>query len=151
MVKLTVYGYRLGEHKEVEFLPFKRCLMRPEAQGNAIKFLRPTMANLLEFLLANAVGEIVPDKTLQIQVWEKNGLSCSSQRLWQVMNNLKRKLAQVGLSDDFILRITGQGYMIAEEKVLELYCKERPYAQSENSWLPKQSKTNQKFSATLSE
>lgn len=151
MVKLTVYGYRLGEHKEVEFLPFKRCLMRPEVQGNTIEYLRPTMANLLEFLLANAVGEIVPDKTLQIQVWEKNGLSCSSQRLWQVMNNLKRKLAQVGLADDFIMRITGQGYMITEDKVLELYCKERPYAHSENNWLPKQTKTNQAFPAIIAE
>ena len=83
------------------------------------------MANLLEYLLTHAVGEIVSDKTLQIQVWENNGLSCSSQRLWQVMKNLKNKLALVGLPDNFIIRVTGKGYMIAGEMVMELYCKRK--------------------------
>ena len=130
MVKLTVYGYRLGERNEVEFLPFKRCLLLPETPGKAVEYLRPTMANLLEYLLAHAVGEIVPDKTLQIQVWENNGLSCSSQRLWQVMHNLKNKLALVGLPDNFIMRITGKGYMIANEMVMELYCKRRQFSKN---------------------
>lgn len=122
MVKLTVYGYRLGYRTEVEFLPYKRCLIASEIQGNTVEHLRPTMANLLEFLLANAVGHIVPDKTLQTQVWENNGLSCSSQRLWQVMNNLKNKLAKVGLPDNFIQRISGKGYKIPDNLVLQLYC-----------------------------
>lgn len=123
MVKLTVYGYRLGQHTEVEFLPFKRSLTAPEAPYNAVETLRPTMANLLEYLLANAVGNIVPDKILQTHVWENNGLSCSSQRLWQVMNNLKNKLAKVGLPDNFIQRISGKGYKIPDNLVLQLYCK----------------------------
>lgn len=123
MVKLTVYGYRLGLHTEVEFLPFKRCLIASEMRGNTVEHLRPTMANLLEYLLANAVGYIVPDKTLQTQVWENNGLSCSSQRLWQVMNNLKNKLTKVGLPDNFIQRISGKGYKIPDNLVLQLYCK----------------------------
>jgi len=123
MVKLTVYGYRLGYHTEVEFLPFKRCLIASELKGSTVEHLRPTMANLLEYLLENGVGAIIPDKTLQTQVWEKNGLSCSSQRLWQVMNNLKNKLAKAGLPDNFIQRITGKGYKIADNLVLQLYCK----------------------------
>lgn len=123
MVKLTVYGYRLGYHSEVEFLPFKRCLIASENQGSTVEHLRPTMANLLEYLLANAVGNIVPDKMLQTQVWENNGLSCSSQRLWQVMNNLKSKLAKAGLPDNFIQRIGGKGYKIPDNLVLQLYCK----------------------------
>jgi DNA-binding winged helix-turn-helix (wHTH) protein len=123
MVNLTVYGYRLGQHCEVEFIPYKRCLIASEALGHSVETLRPTMSNLLEYLLTNSVGKIVPDIVLQKQVWEKNGLSCSSQRLWQVMNNLKNKLLKVGLQDNFILRIPGKGYTIPSEFVLQLYCR----------------------------
>ncbi|WP_342321714.1 winged helix-turn-helix domain-containing protein [Kosakonia sp. BYX6] len=122
MKSLTVYGYRLGSDYDVEFLPFKKRLIHYAAPGNA-EFLRPTMANLLTYLLQHAVGEVVADNVLQIQVWENNGLSCSSQRLWQVMNNLKRKLAQFALPEDFILRVGGKGYMIPPECVLQLYCR----------------------------
>lgn len=122
MIKLTVYGYRLGQTSEVEFLPYTRCLTTSTLMGNTVEYLRPTMANLLEYLLANAVGTIVSDKTLQTQVWENNGLSCSSQRLWQVMHNLKGKLAKVGLADDFIMRMMGKGYKIPDNQVLQLYC-----------------------------
>lgn len=123
MDKLTIYGYRLGKYNEVEFLPFKKCLIKNGSPGQ-IEHLRQTMANLLEYLLAHAVGEVVADKVLQVQVWENNGLSCSSQRLWQVMNNLKNKLRKVDLPEDFIQRVTGKGYTIPQNMVLELYCRE---------------------------
>ncbi|WLI78904.1 helix-turn-helix domain-containing protein [Kosakonia sp. H02] len=122
MESLTVYGYRLGNDHEVEFVPCKKRLINHAAPGNS-EYLRTTMANLLAYLLEHAVGNVVADKTLQIQVWENNGLSCSSQRLWQVMNNLKRKLATFDLPEEFILRVGGKGYLIPEEKVLQLFCR----------------------------
>lgn len=128
MEKLTVYGYRLGNEYQVEFVPYKQSLTTCAIPGSCT-YLRNTMSNLLTYLLAHAVGNIVADKTLQIQVWENNGLSCSSQRLWQVMNNLKRKLAVFGLPDDFILRMAGKGYLIPPEKVLTLYCRETFFQQ----------------------
>lgn len=127
MEKLTVYGYRLGKNSEIEFLPFKKSLMRYGQPQESIS-LRLTMANLLNYLLSHAVGNVVADKALQIQVWENHGLRCSSQRLWQVMNNLKRKLEQFDLPEDFILRVAGKGYMIPDEMVLKLYCREGYFA-----------------------
>ncbi|ANI84039.1 winged helix-turn-helix domain-containing protein [Kosakonia oryzae] len=123
MEKLTVYGYRLGKNSEIEFLPFKKSLIRYGSAGGNVN-LRLTMANLLTYLLSHAVGTVVADKALQIHVWENHGLRCSSQRLWQVMNNLKRKLEQFDLPEDFILRVAGKGYMIPDEMVLKLYCRE---------------------------
>ncbi|APZ05657.1 hypothetical protein BWI95_11690 [Kosakonia cowanii JCM 10956 = DSM 18146] len=132
MESLSVYGYRLGNDHEVEYLPFKKRLINYASPGKA-DYLRTTMANLLHFLLTHAVGRVVADRTLQTQVWENNGLSCSSQRLWQVMNNLKRKLAAFHLPEDFILRVEGKGYLIPEEKVLQLYCRQTFFAAGEHA------------------
>ncbi len=123
MEKLTIYGYLLGKKREIEFLPFKKSLVKQAYPGINIS-LRLTMANLLTYLLNHAVGTVVTDKALQTQVWENHGLRCSSQRLWQVMNNLKRKLELFDLPEDFILRVAGKGYMIPNEMVLKLYCRE---------------------------
>jgi len=131
MDKLTIYGYRLGKYNEVEFLPFKKSLMKYSTPAQ-VEHLRQTMANLLEYLLAHAVGDVVADKVLQVQVWENNGLSCSSQRLWQVMNNLKTKLRKFDLPEEFIQRVTGKGYTIPQNMVLELYCRESFFNRKES-------------------
>jgi DNA-binding response OmpR family regulator len=47
--------------------------------------LRSTMACLLEYLLAHGRERLVSDEELMINVWEKNNLRPSAQRLWQVI------------------------------------------------------------------
>ncbi len=54
-------------------------------------------------------------------IWEKNNLSPSSQRLWQVTSRLNKQLALIGLPDDFIKNIKGTGYIISYDKILPLY------------------------------
>ena len=59
--------------------------------------LRSTMACLLEYLLAHGRERLVSDEELMINVWEKNNLRPSAQRLWQVIQSLKSRLHQAGV------------------------------------------------------
>jgi len=37
---------------------------------------------------------------------EKNGLSASTQHVWQVVNDIKNNTSKLGVSDEFILRVS---------------------------------------------
>ena len=51
--------------------------------------LRTTKARLLEYLLFKSGDEVITDHELLKNIWDKYGLSSSSQRLWLVMRELK--------------------------------------------------------------
>ncbi|TNV08968.1 CadC family transcriptional regulator, partial [Buttiauxella sp. B2] len=59
-------------------------------------------------------------------VWDKNKLASSSQRLWQVMKELKRKLSLLGITDNLITRVDNSGYYIDFRIVKKLYCNVLP-------------------------
>ncbi len=54
-------------------------------------------------------------------VWEENDLVPSSQRLWQVLRNLNRRLSLLGLPDDFIANVRGSGYIINYVDITPIY------------------------------
>jgi len=83
--------------------------------------LRKTMAHVLEYLFENATVDVVTDSELMENVWDKHGLSSSTQRVWQVMSNLKSKLFFLGLSDDVILRVSKKGYLLKSDSVERLF------------------------------
>ena len=83
--------------------------------------LRSTMACLLEYLLAHGRERIVNDEELKINVWEKNNLRPSAQRLWQVIQSLKSRLAEVGVENTLIIRVKCEGYYINNAYVAEIY------------------------------
>lgn len=86
--------------------------------------LRKTMSHVLEYLLylfENATIDVVTDSELMENVWDKHGLSSSTQRVWQVMSNLKSKLFFLGLSDDVILRVSKKGYLLKGDSVERLF------------------------------
>lgn len=89
---------------------------------SAIK-LRQTMARLLEYLLTNAQERVVSDNEIMMNVWEGYDLKSSSQRLWQVMENLKSILLKIGVSCYFIMRVNSNGYLIRKDTTLGLYAK----------------------------
>lgn len=124
-MNLILSGYRLGVDQDVVFLVQERCLIPVSKSGGERNNLRTTMANLLTFLLDNAVGKIVSDRTIMIRVWDNHGLRSSAQRLWQVMGNLIRKLRRAGLPDNMIIKIPGQGYLVQESMVSILYSKRK--------------------------
>ncbi|KEY41131.1 hypothetical protein FB99_34190 [Pantoea agglomerans] len=83
--------------------------------------LRKTMSHVLEYLFENATIDVVTDSELMENVWDKHGLSSSTQRVWQVMSNLKSKLFFLGLSDDMILRVSKKGYLLKGDSVERLF------------------------------
>lgn len=50
------------------------------------------MSHVLEYLFENATVDVVTDSELMENVWDRHGLISSTQRVWQVMSNLKSKL-----------------------------------------------------------
>lgn len=74
--------------------------------------LRTTKARLLEYLLLKSGGKIITDQELLINIWDKYGLSSSSQRLWLVMRELKVILGGFNVSDDLFMRVENNGYLV---------------------------------------
>lgn len=74
--------------------------------------LRTTKARLLEYLLLKSGSKIITDQELLINIWDKYGLSSSSQRLWLVMRELKVILGGFNVSDDLFMRVENNGYLV---------------------------------------
>ncbi|WP_147199794.1 hypothetical protein [Pantoea sp. CCBC3-3-1] len=86
--------------------------------------LRKTMMRLFIYLLKNANNAVIENEEILTNVWDKHGLSSSSQRLWQVMKDLKNKLIVIGISEDFIKRVekgNTMGFRINPHSVTPIY------------------------------
>ncbi len=103
----------LGYQLEDDFFYFLKYREIATVSGNRKNIrLRKTMACLIEYLFEHGLERMVSDEELMVHVWEKNDLRPSSQRLWQVMQNLRRILKDIGIEQDIILRVKTQGYYI---------------------------------------
>lgn len=116
MSNLYLYGYLIDS--SVLYLPFQQQLI--SSRGEACQ-LRNTMSELLYFLMQHAEKRVVTDDEIIFNVWEKNDLSGTCSRLWQVMQDLKGKLYKVGIDNDLFIRVRGKGYCVIQEKITPLY------------------------------
>lgn len=115
-----LYGYLLDS--SVLYLPFQKQLI--SNRGNACQ-LRNTMSELMYFLMQHAERGIVSDDEIIFNVWEKNQLSGTYSRLWQVMQNLKQKIDDVGVESELFIRVRGKGYYLMSDKITPLYTFEK--------------------------
>lgn len=109
------FGYILGDDSNgVMVLRENRVLIPLNSQriNQRHIYLRQTMFRLLEFLLEKGSAGLLRDEVLMRAVWEAYGLKSSGPRLWQVMNELRKRLAVLGVDDDLIMRVEGRGYMV---------------------------------------
>ncbi|WP_158784614.1 hypothetical protein [Pantoea sp. BAV 3049] len=120
-----VFGYVIERDIQVNIFQNRVINISQLSRDNSsVVQMRKTMMRLFIYLLENSEGKIIQHEDILLNVWDKHGLSSSSQRLWQVMQCLRNKLSLLGLSDDFITRVeTGplRGYQIAENKVKAIY------------------------------
>lgn len=120
-----LHGFIIG--KEIHFDVATGRMYRLPSTGANKNFIfgtisfNETMLQLFLYLLKNARNREVTKEELLKQVWEKNDLSSSSQRLWQVLNNLNKKLNALGLPNDFIRNIKGSGYIINYLDITPIY------------------------------
>ncbi|ELW9545335.1 CadC family transcriptional regulator [Klebsiella aerogenes] len=114
----ALLGYQIGEDV-FYFLKYREIATVSGIRKNIR--LRKTMACLIEYLFEHGRERIVSDEELMVHVWEANNLRPSSQRLWQVMQNLRRILKDIGIANDVILRVKSQGYSINSCYVTGIY------------------------------
>ncbi|WP_447877572.1 winged helix-turn-helix domain-containing protein [Serratia fonticola] len=123
----TIFGYYIGN--DVHFDITNKTLINVNKDLSSRQktqvMLRDTMLRLLVFLLDNANGTVINNTDILINVWEAYGLSSSNQRLWQVMQGLRKKLSLVGISDDFIMRVESKGYYVRENMITVLYSEKK--------------------------
>ncbi|TQI78959.1 transcriptional regulator [Serratia fonticola] len=85
--------------------------------------LNEIQTRLLIYLLVNGQNAIIYKNDIMKHVWDEINLSSSNQRLWHAVNELRKKLASIGLPDDFIVNIHGIGYSIDNQRVSSLFIK----------------------------
>lgn len=123
----NIFGYYIGA--DVHFDLANRTLINVNKNLSSRQktqvILRDTMLHLFTFLLDNANGAVIDNNDILINVWEMRGLSSSNQRLWQVMQGLRKKLSLVGIPDDFIMRVESKGYYVRENAITVLYSEKK--------------------------
>ncbi|MGB7803388.1 winged helix-turn-helix domain-containing protein [Buttiauxella sp.] len=120
-----LHGFMIG--KEIHFDIDNGRIYRLPANSTERSFIfgsiffNATMLKLFIYLLLHARHKKVTKDELLKNVWEENNLIPSTQRLWQVLNNLNKKLRLLGLPGDFILNMKGSGYIINYLDVTPIY------------------------------
>ncbi|WP_227317616.1 winged helix-turn-helix domain-containing protein [Cedecea davisae] len=117
-------GYYIANNVQLEIAGRKLSSFDSKSRQLNCFVLRETMLRLFLFLLENANGKIVSNEKILYEVWDLHGLKSSSQRLWQVMQALKYRLATLGVQHDFIMRIETsevKGYSLKNEMIRPFY------------------------------
>ncbi|EMH4163333.1 helix-turn-helix domain-containing protein [Pluralibacter gergoviae] len=83
--------------------------------------LNKVQSRLLYFLLAQKNKNFVSKDEIMENVWEDVGLSSSTQKLWQSINDVRRKLSLFNLSGEIITNLHGIGYKIGNVKISSLH------------------------------
>ena len=106
---IKLLGYRIDNR--LYYSVENKTLISLDGSEKSIP-LRTTKARLLEYLLLKSGSKIITDQEMLINIWDKYGLSSSSQRLWLVMRELKVILGGFNVSDDLFIRVENNGYLV---------------------------------------
>ncbi|HCM1914981.1 TPA: helix-turn-helix domain-containing protein [Salmonella enterica subsp. salamae serovar 28:r:e,n,z15] len=124
-MEYQLYGFILNE--EIFFdIKAARMFRLPTNKTETViifcgVFFNRTMLNLFTYLLVHARKQCVSRDELLYNIWEKNELSASTQRLCKVINNLNEKLNALGLSEKAIVSVKGHGYILRLDSAQALY------------------------------
>lgn len=83
--------------------------------------LSETQSRLLICLLTNHKDIFIYKDDILKKVWDELNLPSSHQRLWQTINELRKKLSFIGFPNDFIANVHGIGYSVNILKIESLY------------------------------
>lgn len=116
-----VYGFLLSDNVLFNLETKKLVHYEEESYQRTMSFktasLNDTQTRLLTCLLINSNKNVIYKDDIMKTVWDKNGFSSSNQRLWQTVNELRKKLSFIGLPDDFVSNIHGIGYAISNSRI----------------------------------
>ncbi|MGY5366783.1 winged helix-turn-helix domain-containing protein [Enterobacter oligotrophicus] len=122
-----LYGFMIGDGIHFDILNRRIYRLTGCRSDKNITFVsiyfNETMLKLFLYLLKHGRENPVSKEELFEKIWEENNLSPSTQRLWQVLNNLNNKIRLLGLPADFIKNVRGRGYIINYQNVTPIYYK----------------------------
>ncbi|AXF78427.1 hypothetical protein LU631_06040 [Erwinia tracheiphila] len=121
-----VFGYVIDKDIQVNIIQNRVININHlnQKDNHAVVTLRKTMMRLFIYLLENANSKVIQHEDILLNVWDRHGLSSSTQRLWQVMHCLQNKLSLLGITDDLITRIESgpvRGYRLCKNKITTVY------------------------------
>ncbi|CAI1717022.1 Transcriptional regulatory protein, C terminal [Serratia fonticola] len=122
-----LYGFLIDD--DIQFdIANRRLLYYSDGASERTLFFKVISLNeiqtrLLIYLLANCRDAVIYKNDIMKNVWEEINLSSSSQRLWHAINELRKKLASLGLPEDFIANVHGIGYSVDNHRVSSLFIK----------------------------
>ena len=125
MMEYQLHGFMIG--REIFFdINESRIFRLPVNKMDSViafggVFFNRTMLRLFVYLLLNARTHYVSKDELLVNIWEKNELSASTQRLSTMVKNLNNKLYLLGLPQHSIVSVKGSGYILALDNIQPLY------------------------------
>jgi len=112
----------LFDDGQVFFPRLRKILsLKPSTRGaNRILQLRQTTARVLFVILKAGYKEYVTDDHILYEVWDKHGLSSSSQALYRSVNMINKKFTELSGKKDWVCikRVYRRGYRIEDVKRL---------------------------------
>ena len=122
-----LYGFLIDNDIQFDIANRRLVQFSDESAERALFFkviyLNEIQTRLLIYFLANRLDDVIYKNDIMKNVWEEINLSSSNQRLWHTVNELRKKLLSIGLSDDFIMNVHGIGYSIDSQRVSSLFVK----------------------------
>ncbi len=122
-----LYGFLIDDDIQFDIANRRLLHYSDEAAERTLFFkvisLNEIQTRLLIYLLANSQDAVIYKDDIMKNVWEEINLSSSNQRLWHAVNELRKKLASIGLPGGFIENIHGVGYSIDNQRVSSLFIK----------------------------
>lgn len=111
----NLYGFLIDNDIQLDIANRRLVRIYTEKTEKTMLFCAVMLNNITMELLVCLLDHHGKNKTLSKEellenIWEKNNISSSSQRLWQAVKELRAKLNLVGLPDDFIINVKGVGY-----------------------------------------
>ncbi len=122
----NLYGFLIDNDIQLDIANRRLVRIYTEKTEKTMLFcavmLNDTMMDLLVCLLDQyGKNKTLSKEELLENIWGKNNISFSNQRLWQAIKELRAKLNLIGLPDSFIINVKGVGYAISSHRITPLF------------------------------
>lgn len=121
-----MFGCLVNDELIVDFT--KKRLIRIQTNKSEKSFLigavtvSDSVINLLRFILIDIEDDVVVSKERILNnLWDNEFNSSSTQKLWMVMKELKRKLSSIGINNDLVVKVSNSQYKKADVSIRGLF------------------------------
>lgn len=124
-IEYELFGFMLGTEVQIDIQNNRMVRISNDKYESGAFFgvskIKDASMRLLVYLLLYARENPVSKSDIMYSIWERYHLSASSQRLWEVMKELKIASTKIGLPEDFIIKTRGHEYQVNYECITPIY------------------------------